>query len=235
MKSITLTHGKRMFRGTLAIAIALLYSGLAIAQTPVYFEDVVAPILRKNCTACHNAKLKEGGLNLETPADLIRGGDSGPAFELAKVDSSLLVSRPSDTGEEVMPPADNKVGAERLTPIQIAILKSWVAGGALSRGPSQNLLNHSVLKLPESARASYAVAISPDSDFIAFGRGGRLVIHNARRLAGAQPIDGTLDSTPTQVIQDAHPDFIHSIAVSPDGKRIATTSADQTLKIWAVE
>ena len=213
------------------IAGVLFSSKLIVAQTPVYFEDAVAPILRKNCTACHNSKLSEGGLNLETPADLVRGGDSGPAIDLAKVDASLLVTRPSDTAEEIMPPVDNKVGAERLTPNQIATLKTWVAGGALSRGPSENMANHANLRLPENARASYAVAISPDSDFIAFGRGGQLVIHNAQRLAGAQPIDGTLDVTPTQVIQDAHPDFIHSIAISPDGQRIATGSTGQ-VKVW---
>ncbi len=213
------------------IASVLFSSKLIVAQTPVYFEDAVAPILRKNCTACHNSKLSEGGLNLETPADLVRGGDSGPAFDLAKVDASLLITRPSDTAEEIMPPVDNKVGAERLTPNQIATLKTWVAGGALSRGPSQNMANHANLRLPENARASYAVAISPDSDFIAFGRGGQLVIHNAQRLAGAQSIDGILDVTPTQVIQDAHPDFIHSIAISPDGQRIATGSTGQ-VKVW---
>lgn len=213
------------------IASALFSSKLIVAQTPVYFEDAVAPILRKNCTACHNAKLSEGGLNLESPADLVRGGDSGPAFDLAKVDASLLVTRPADTAEEIMPPVDNKVGAERLTPNQIATLKAWVAGGALSRGPSQNMANHANLRLPENARASYAVAISPDSDFIAFGRGGQLVIHNAQRLAGAQSIVGTLDVTPTQVIQDAHTDFIHSIAISPDGQRIATGSTGQ-VKVW---
>lgn len=213
------------------IASVLFSSKLVVAQTPVYFEDAVAPILRKNCTACHNSKLSEGGLNLETPADLVRGGDSGPAFDLAKVDASLLITRPSDTAEEIMPPVDNKVGAERLTPNQIATLKTWVAGGALSRGPSQNMANHANLRLPENARASYAVAISPDSDFIAFGRGGQLVIHNAQRLAGAQSIDGILDVTPTQVIQDAHPDFIHSIAISPDGQRIATGSTGQ-VKLW---
>ena len=213
------------------IAGVLFSSKLIVAQTPVYFEDAVAPILRKNCTACHNAKLSEGGLNLESPADLVRGGDSGPAFDLAKVDASLLVTRPADTAEEIMPPVDNKVGAERLTPNQIATLRAWVAGGALSRGPSQNMANHANLRLPENARASYAVAISPDSDFIAFGRGGQLVIHNAQRLAGAQSIDGTLEVTPTQVIQDAHPDFIHSIAISPDGQRIATGSTGQ-VKVW---
>ncbi len=201
------------------------------AQTPIYFEDAVAPILRKNCTACHNAKLAEGGLNLESQVDLTRGGDTGPVFEIANVDASLLLTRPSVAGETIMPPDNNKVGAERLTPAQIAVIKAWIAGGALSRGPSQNMINLANLKLPESARASYAVAISPDSSFVAFGRGGQLLIHNSERLASAQPIAGTLDVAPIQVIQDAHPDFIQSIAISPDGQRIATGSTGQ-VKIW---
>ena len=209
----------------------MISSNFLAAQTPIYFEDAVAPILRKNCTACHNAKLAEGGLNLESHVDLTRGGDTGPVFEIANVDGSLLLTRPSVPGETIMPPDNNKVGAERLTPAQIAVIKGWIAGGALSHGPSANMVNLANLKLPESARASYAVAISPDSSFVAFGRGGQLVIHNTERLAGVQPIAETLDAAPIQVIQDAHPDFIQSIAISPDGQRIATGSTGQ-VKIW---
>ena len=209
----------------------LISCNFLAAQTPITFEDAVAPILRKNCTACHNTKLAEGGLNLESHVDLSRGGDSGPVFEIVNVDASLLITRPTVPGETIMPPDNNKVGAERLTPAQIAVMKGWIAGGALSRGPIANMVNLANLKLPESARASYAVAISPDSSFVAFGRGGQLLIHNTERLAGAQPIAGTLDVAPTQVIQDAHPDFIQSIAISPDGQRIATGSTGQ-VKIW---
>lgn len=216
---------------TRACAIVLFATATCGAQTPIYFEDVVAPILRKNCTACHNTKLTEGGLNLESQADLLRGGDSGPAFDLAKIDASLLLTRPVGDAETIMPPADNKVGAERLTPEQIASLKGWIGAGALTRGPTQSMTNMANLHLPESARASYAVAISPDSEFIAFGRGGQLVIHDAQRLASATPIAGLLDAAPTQVIANAHPDFIQSIAISPDGQRIATGSTGQ-VKIW---
>ncbi len=215
----------------LACVIALITSTTCAAQSPIYFEDVVAPILRKNCTACHNAKLSEGGLKLETQADLLRGGDSGPAFDLAKIDASLLLTRPVGDADTIMPPINNKVGAERLTPEQVTLLKGWVAGGALTRGPDQSMTNLANLRLPEGARASYAIAISPNSEFIVFGRGGQLIFQDAQRLASSTPIVGMLDVAPTQVIADAHPDFIQSIAISPDGQRIASGSTGQ-VKIW---
>jgi len=215
----------------LACALFLVSHGVANAQTPIYFEDSVVAILRKNCTACHNSKQAEGGLNLETHANLLQGGDSGPVFELANVDLSLLLERPVGDSETIMPPDGNKVGAERLTTDQLATIKTWIAAGALSRGLTQNKMDYSNLRLPEGAKASYAVAISPDSDFVAFGRGGQLVIHDAKRLAGARPIVNKIVARPTQVIANAHPDFIHSIAISPDGQRIATGSTGQ-VKIW---
>ena len=223
-------------RWTVSLSIALFAMTLVdnsalLGQTPIYFEDAVAPILRKNCTACHNAKLAEGGLKLETPADLVKGSDSGPAFDPANIDASQLLTRPVGDADTIMPPVGNKVGAERLTPEQVAVFKGWIAGGALSRGPGQSMANHANLRLPEGARASYAVAMSPDSAFLAYGRGGELVIHNAERLAGPQPLPAALDAAPLQVIPNAHPDFIQAIAISPDGQRIATGSTGQ-VKIW---
>ena len=203
-------------------------SNAATAQNPIYFEDTVAPILRKNCIACHNVKLAEGKLNLETPADIKKGGDSGSSINATEVDKSLLITRPAGTEDEIMPPDGNTVGAERLKPEQLKAIKDWIAGGALSKGTT---ISKHAMRLPETARASYALAISPNNDFVAFGRGGQLVIHNARRLSTSQNIEGMLDATPSQVIPNAHPDFIHSIAISQDGQRIATGSTGE-VKIW---
>jgi WD40 repeat protein len=219
--------------GWLALGSALISSGqnALIAQTPVYFEDAVAPILRKNCIACHNAKLSEGGLNLETPMDIAKGGDSGAIIDSKDIEMSLLISLPAGKVEPIMPPDGNTVGADRLTPAQLSVIKNWIAGGSLSKGPSANMPNPSTLRLPETARASYALAISPNMDFAVFGRGGQLVIHSTERLTNGQKIEGMIDATPMQVIPDAHPDFIHSVAISADGQRIATGSTGQ-IKIW---
>ena len=44
---------------------------------PVRFEAEIRPFLAANCTACHNEKIKEGGLRLDSVAALVAGGDSG--------------------------------------------------------------------------------------------------------------------------------------------------------------
>ena len=212
------------------LAISAHACELTMASDPLYFEDSIAPILRKNCTACHNSKLAEGGLKLETQSDLARGGDSGPTFDVLEIDTSLLIARSTSVVDDRMPPADNKVGAEPLTQDQIAKVKAWIAGGAMSRGTTHNMTDYANLRLPEGARGSYGVAISPDSSFVAFGRGGQLVIHNSQALSALSPV-GSLDGEPMQVIVNAHPDFIHSIAISPDGQRIATGSTGQ-VKVW---
>lgn len=222
----------RRLSGIVSIAI-LSVAFCAIpgqSQNPIYFEDAIAPIFRKNCVACHNAKIAEGGLNMETPASLLKGGDSGATIDANAIDTSSLLTRPSATDDTVMPPDGNTVGAVRLTPDQINLIKAWIAGGSLSKGTGTGP-NLSMLKLPESARASYAIAMSGDNDFIAFGRAGNLMIHNARRASTPTPVEGVLDPAPTQIIENAHPDFIYSIAISPDGKRIATGSTGQ-VKIW---
>ena len=45
------------------------------------FETSIRPVLIETCARCHRAgeKPPKGGLALDTPAGLLRGGDSGPA------------------------------------------------------------------------------------------------------------------------------------------------------------
>ena len=216
-----------------SFATMLLTGSVLQAQSPIYFEDAVAPILRKNCIACHNATLAESGLNLETPAKIRQGGDAGSTMDMQNVPASLLLTRASGMVEPIMPPADNTVGANRLTAEELEIIRAWIAAGAQSKGES-GMVAHVELKLPETARASFAVSASADGDIIASGRGGSLVIHDAKKLSAIAPATATVDPLPLQVIANAHPDYIHSIATSFDGQYIATGSTGQ-VKIWKKE
>ena len=53
-------------------------------SSPVDFEKEILPILKNNCLACHNTTKAKGGLNLETPQLILKGGDSGPAVSPGK-------------------------------------------------------------------------------------------------------------------------------------------------------
>src|SRR5207245_9071505 len=46
-------------------------------KTPVDFEKEILPILKNNCLACHNKTTTKAELILETPQDILTGGESG--------------------------------------------------------------------------------------------------------------------------------------------------------------
>src|SRR6266567_3086903 len=54
--------------------------GYVAHPAPVDFQKEVLPIVASNCLACHNKTKAKAGLILETPADMLKGGDTGPAI-----------------------------------------------------------------------------------------------------------------------------------------------------------
>src|SRR5688572_28543476 len=93
---------------------------------PVDFGKEILPILRANCTACHNEKDREGELVLETPEAIRKGGESGPAVVAGKGVESLLLLTASKREKPFMPPKNNKVGAKPLTPQELGLIKLWI-------------------------------------------------------------------------------------------------------------
>ena len=96
----------------------------------VRFADEIQPLLAANCTACHNAKNHEGGLMLDSLKGIVAGGDSGPGVVAGKPAESVLFLRAAHRQDDVMPPADNKVGAKHLSSDQLGLLERWIAEGA---------------------------------------------------------------------------------------------------------
>src|SRR6267142_6891050 len=109
-------------------------AGISIAPivhpAPVDFQKEVLPILASNCLACHNKTKAKAGLILETPVDMLKGGDTGPAIVPKKGAESLLLLAAAHQGELSMPPKDNKVAAVDLTPQQLGLIKLWIDQGA---------------------------------------------------------------------------------------------------------
>lgn len=95
----------------------------ADADAEKFYTEKVQPILVKSCLGCHGPKSTlRGGLFLGSRADILAGGETGPAVNLEKPEASLLVDA-INYGTYDMPP--NK----QLPADQIAVLTQWVKLG----------------------------------------------------------------------------------------------------------
>lgn len=107
------------------IALAAGVVSAAEPARPIDFAHEIAPILREHCIACHAGAKKEGAFSLNSRADLLAGGESGPAVVAGRSGASRLIDRISETDlAERMPPEGKPVPPE-----QIAKLKSWIDAG----------------------------------------------------------------------------------------------------------
>jgi cytochrome c551/c552 len=57
-------------------------------NTAGFFEERIRPIFSTSCVACHNESLKTAGLDLSTPAAIVKGGRSGPVVSESDPDQS---------------------------------------------------------------------------------------------------------------------------------------------------
>ena len=88
--------------GTTLVARCLPFVAcLGIAPLPVlgseqddFFERKIRPVLVKHCYECHSsdADVVQGGLRLDDPDDMLRGGDTGPALVPGEPSASLLLA-----------------------------------------------------------------------------------------------------------------------------------------------
>ncbi len=196
----------------------------------VRFQDEILPMLAANCTACHNAKIHEGGLILDSYKSLLTGGDSGPGVVAGKVAESPLWLRSAHLQEDFMPPPDNKVGAKALTPEQLGLLERWITDGAIA-GPAMEHKAIAWRPIPAGAGSVLAVAMSNDGRFTAASRAGRLSVYDTASggLLGALVDPAT--ATEPAFADTAHRDTILSLAISPTDDSIASGSF-RTVKLW---
>jgi hypothetical protein len=116
-----------MRRSIVLIASLLLLSPITATGDEIDYVNQVKPILVARCYACHSALRKKSGLRVDTAAELIAGGDAGPAVVPGKSADSYLISMLTGESGSRMPP-ENEGAA--LTPEQIAIFKKWIDEGA---------------------------------------------------------------------------------------------------------
>lgn len=204
---------------------------------PVDFEKDVFPILDAKCVACHNVAIAENGLILEDVKSILKGGKRGPAVVAKDPAKSVLYTMSARSFAPVMPPLPNKVEASALTPQELGLLKKWIEEGA-SEGMGSGGKTIVWQPIPKGVHPIYATAVSADGQVVAAGRANGVAIYNvpAGDLA-AQLTDPALlaiqhNGKPMYGPGAAHRDFVHSLAMSPNGKMLAS-GGYREVKLWA--
>ena len=196
-------------------------------DTPVDFEKEILPLFKNNCLACHNQTKAKADLVLETPATILKGGETGPAAIAGNATGSLIFKVAAHQEKPFMPPKDNKVNAADFTPAQLALLKLWIQQGA--RGEVHGVSPVAWLDQPPALDPIFAMALTQDGQFAAAGRGNRIdVYHVPSGRFVTQLIDPKLSAGFTNA---AHRDLVDALAFNPDGTILASAGFRE-VKLW---
>jgi WD40 repeat protein len=185
--------------------------------TPVDFDNEVRPFLSDNCLSCHCQTTTKGGLNLESPELMLKGGDSGAAITPKRGSESLVLHAAAHLDDDLsMPPRDNKVKAKNLTSEQLGLLKLWIDQGAVASPTRKPKIAWQ--PLAENLGAILAVAMTSDGQFAACSRANRVFIYHVPT--------GRLVAN-----EAAHRDQVNALAFSPDGTLMAS-GGYREVKLW---
>ena len=89
----------------------------------------VLPVLLLRCNSCHGPRLQQGGLDLRTRANMLKGGKSGPALIPGDPDNSLMVQR---IESQACPPSKSllKFFVRRPSSAEVKLLRDWITAKA---------------------------------------------------------------------------------------------------------
>src|SRR5262249_30374259 len=112
-----------------------------VKKGPLSFINDVAPILKENCFACHDAKKRKGKLDLTTYENMRKGGTKEiDLVTPGKPEESLIRDMLTATDKSRMPPPET---GDALPREKIEIIRQWIKeGGKLDAGitPKSDLI-----------------------------------------------------------------------------------------------
>jgi len=217
------------------LLLAALLGSHAVAG-PTYWQDV-RPILRKNCTVCHNTRnLAEeelsGGLSLDGYASVLRWKEKARDLVKPGASSDSLLHKVvvATNADRRMPP-----GGKSLAKEEIAIVRAWIDGGAKEgERPAE-----SAVTIPKPARRKLDVAISaarltltlkvgplapvvalayhPGGKMLAVGSYGRVTVWDLQKVTPAATLTSVLGA-------------VNDLRFSPDGKLLAVGGGQPSAK-----
>lgn len=101
---------------------------IADVQEANVYTDIIRPIFENRCYTCHNKSKKKGGLRLDGPSFILKGGKDGEVIKPGSADESDMIKRlllPRND-EDHMPPKEKP----QLKENEIALIHWWIATGA---------------------------------------------------------------------------------------------------------
>ena len=110
---------------------------IADVQEANVYADIVQPIFESKCYGCHNKSKKKGGLRLDEPALILKGGKDGEVIKPGNAEESDMMRRlllPRNE-EDHMPPKEKP----QLKDNEIALLHWWIATGATFDNKTKDL------------------------------------------------------------------------------------------------
>src|SRR5439155_1484314 len=96
-------------------------------RPPVSFINDVAPILKENCFACHDARKRKGKLDMTTYESFRKGGSHEDPIVPGKPEESRIIDLLTARDNSRMPPRE---AGNALPQAKIEFLKRWIAEGA---------------------------------------------------------------------------------------------------------
>lgn len=218
------------------IPLVILHSSLVMAASaaPIDYDTQIRPFLKDNCIACHNKTTTKGGLNMETPELMTKGGETDVGIIPGKGAESIMYQAAAHTWDSEMPPKGNKVGAVNLSTQQLALFKAWIDEGAKASPKREVIISWA--PLPAGLQTIFAIAVTSQGDFAAAARANQISIYHlpTQSLVTKLTDDALLKSGLYKQPGVAHRDVVQSLAFSPDGSRLATGSFRE-VKLWKRE
>src|SRR5262249_47824873 len=141
---------------------------------------------------------------------------------------SPLVKSAGKTFKPFMPPKDE----EPLTPQELALIKLWIDQGA--KPPSAVVEKQKIVlrALPPSISPVRALALSPYMSMVVAGRGNQIHVYDAGSGTFIRTlVDPQLVGPDGKPMKAAHLSLVEALAISSDGKFIASGSFQEVI-IW---
>jgi uncharacterized membrane protein len=134
---------------------------IANINEALVYQDLVQPLLKQKCWACHNAEKQKGKLRMDQTSFLMKGGENGQIILAGDPDKSEMIKRLllPESDEHHMPPK----GKPGMTEDETALLHWWIKSGADFKSKVKALSSDAKIK---KILAKYSSGEGPEGPYL---------------------------------------------------------------------